>query len=203
MFVKDSTEHRPAPIKDIDLIAKRESRQRLQSFFSEHGWTIAAELLLLSEDRETYQSASKQYTIDLYYDYIDGNHVLHLRDRLSLDPVTISWTDLLLSKLQRVKLRAADVWDCCQLMKSKASTFDSNYYQKLMGGDWGLFTTVTDNLKSLSHKCSSDCADPLSNLLVAAEGAPKTMQWRTRAVAGRRIKWWKEVYEMKVSGGAD
>jgi hypothetical protein len=178
---------RPRPVKDIDLIARSKDRRKLQDLMKALGWSLDETLLLVAEKRETYYQADKESTLDLYYDEIDGNHELDLRGRLSQAYPTLSVIDLLLTKLQRQRPRPEDLWDISCLLKAPRSKDDVEYFSRLLARDWRIYTTVTDNLRAC---CESDCVD----LLNAAVSAPKGFMWHLRALVGRRLKWWNEVY---------
>ncbi|MGH2907804.1 MAG: hypothetical protein ACRDK8_00730, partial [Solirubrobacteraceae bacterium] len=67
-------------------------------------------------------------------------------------------------------------------------------------GDWGLYTTFTDNLSRLDELVPSLPIGPERAELLAArsvtlrrrlEEAPKTRAWRMRARVGRRRRWYE------------
>jgi hypothetical protein len=189
---------RPAPIKDIDLITRSETRVRAQKFLLSEGWILAKELLMLAELRETYRKERKGPTLDVYYDKTDGNHSINLRSRLNMSFPTIPIIDLLLTKLQRQKPRTVDQWDSCQLLIVWDGRSDSSYFTSLIGRDWGFYTTVTENLEKLQEKCIEGRGS-ISSLLELARNCRKSARWHIRALVGRRIKWWTEVYETRIS----
>lgn len=201
-YVDSAIADRPATIKDIDLATRHERRRQVQEFLRGTGWEIAKELLMLSENHETYLTGRHEYSIDVYYDEIDANHRLSLKDRLDLSYPVIPWIDLLLSKLQRRYPRPEDTWDCCALLKVEPQRGDFEYYQQVVGRDWGLHTTVTENLTRLLHECPM-LATRISTMLRIAVQGRKSWHWRLRALIGRRVKWWREVYDTKIRVSAE
>jgi hypothetical protein len=181
---------RPAPAKDIDVIAKRSSQRALQNLLARRGWRLDTSLLLLTEKRETYYLMETTISLDLYYDEIDGSHSVALKNRLAISYPVIPLIDLLLTKLQRQQLRPQDEWDICALLNLDVEQNSGVlYFSRLIGTEWSLFTTVTDNLDHCSkHGCRTQV------LLAAALAAPKSVRWRIRAIIGRRVKWWNEIY---------
>lgn len=186
---------RPGEIKDIDLVAERKMRVQVQDFLEDRGWVLDRRFLMVSENREVFTSARYLYTIDVYYDEIDGNHPINIGGRLLYSFPAIPYTDLLLSKLQRRHPRPVDIWDCCALLSSSPDRIEDDYLCKLLGREWGLYTTVTDNLERLSKDCSSPGRETASHFVVRVGSTKKTISWRLRSIFGRRFKWWKEVYE--------
>ena len=188
---------RPAPAKDIDLITKSSSRRALQGLMKRLEWRLDESLLLLAEKRETYYLTGTIWTLDLYFDQIDGNHIIELEDRLGLAYPVIPLIDLLLTKLQRRCLRPVDEWDICLLLSLGFDGDSIAYFSTLAANNWSLYTTVTDNLRaSMNNGCNA------SRLLTAAERSPKTLRWKTRAIVGRRYKWWREVYSTATAIGS-
>jgi|GEM_PF-3802753 len=182
---------RPSQPKDIDIVALSAEREHVQRVLAGLGWRLSPRSLLEADRREQYLDC-EQILLDVFYDGIDGNHRIDLRSRLDLSFPTISWTDLLLSKLQRVSLRAADVWDVSALLESPGPRLDVARWQNILGRDWGLFTTVVDNLVRWSGKWPQD---EVGTLIRTAERAAKTAAWRLRSVLGKRMRWWTPVYE--------
>jgi len=182
---------RPQQPKDIDLAADRSERMAVQSFLEVNGWSISKTLLLIAELRETYFTDTAAPSLDVFYDEIDGNHPISIKARLGCSWPTLSWTDLLLTKLQRKNMRAEDVWDVKLLMAS-VETVETLYFQTMLGCNWGLYTTVTDNLKDLKTNAPYLSAE-VTHLQQLAASAPKSLMWKFRSIIGRRLKWWREM----------
>jgi hypothetical protein len=133
--------------------------------------------------------------------------------------LTLSLADLLLTKLQIVKLNAKDANDALALLVDHAVTttsssdsagaepdgsIDGAYIAGICARDWGWYTTVTDNMRKISSIGGSPLdatararADQrIADLLTAIESAPKTLKWRTRAALGRRVPWYEDPEEV-------
>jgi hypothetical protein len=187
---------RPSPVKDVDVVTLRAGQRGLQALLSQLGWRISHELLLLSERRETYTNRNSQWTLDVFYDEIDGNHTVDVRDRFYESYPAIAVPDLILTKLQRQKMRQVDVWDCCELMKL-SDRCESTHIVKVLCRDWGFFTTAMDNLELVGRSCA-DGARCAGALVTALRFGRKSVRWLLRATLGRRVKWWKEMYDTAV-----
>jgi hypothetical protein len=177
--------------KDIDIAARAAERMRVQSFLAVHGWLIASDLLLVSELRETYLLADPNLTLDVFYDEIDGNHPIAIANRLECSWPTLSWTDLLLTKLQRRHMRPEDVWDVTLLLSS-LDRLDPPAFQKALGCNWSLYTTIMDNFAYVKEIVPSRAAE-IDRLQLLAFRTSKSLGWKLRARIGRRVKWWREV----------
>jgi hypothetical protein len=191
VLMKSDGEGRPHPPKDIDLAARASERVGVQSFLKAKGWSMSKRLLLVAELRETYFSGGNDSTLDVFYDVIDGNHPISIKYRLTSSWPTLSWTDLLLTKLQRREMRPEDVWDVI-LLASSIENLDRAYFQAVIGSDWGLYTTITDNLESIKATAPQRIRE-LTRLQETASHAPKAAAWRIRSIVGRHAKWWREV----------
>lgn len=185
---------RPDDPKDIDLVGLKADHQRIQHFLFGEGWKLDKNLLLFAEDRETYESKEAGYTIDVFFDHVDGSHPIELKSRLGCHGPAVRPEDLLLTKLQRQFLRSADIWDCCILLDALEEDTDLTFYRRLLSSNWGLYTTVLDNLEFLAHECDGETRS-IALLIEAATSAKKSWTWKARALLGRHVKWWKEVYD--------
>jgi hypothetical protein len=71
--------------------------------------------------------------------------------------------------------------------------------QKLCSGDWGLYTTVTENLEAVEKRIPAMITDAalgetvrtrIAQLTTRLEQAPKSAGWKMRATIGRRVQWY-------------
>lgn len=144
-------------------------------------------------------------TIDVFLDVFEMCHKITLKDRLTIMPYTIPPSDLLLTKLQIVKLTENDVKDVFALLTDlnlsnhdDEENIDANYIAKLLSDDWGFYTTVTDNIDRLLNEFSppSNVAEKLKALKDKIEKEPKSLKWKMRAKVGRKVKWYEEPEEV-------
>jgi hypothetical protein len=132
---------------------------------------------------------------------------MDLRKRLAIDQVTLPPADLLLTKMQVVEITAKDLSDAAMLLLDHApadrdgdTTIDAGYLAELGARDWGLHTTVTDNLALLSRAVDTMGLDQISRerviiragqVVARMEQAPKSRSWKMRAKVGRRVRWYE------------
>jgi hypothetical protein len=157
--------------------------------------------------------------VDVFFDQMAMDHVIDLRDRLTLDDYAISAGDALLTKLQIFRLNHKDMHDVIALVKDvplardeRPRTINVRYVADLCAEDWGLHTDVQANIeKCLAGLSSFDLTDAdydrvksaLTALVVAMSSAAKTLRWRLRARVGRRMAWHREVEEQGGRTAAD
>ena len=192
-YVGERFRLRPVPAKDIDLVSVIDSRRELQTFLKKMSWILDDSLLMFAEKRETYRSGDLSETLDVYYDEIDGNHAIDVKGRLDITFPAITLTDLLLTKLQRVQMRIQDCWDTCALLELDPQGVELKYFAAVLGSDWGLYTTVMDNLEELEK-----VGGKTRLLQTIALSGKKSLRWRLRSLVGRRKRWWKVVSDTRV-----
>jgi hypothetical protein len=120
--------------------------------------------------------------------------------------------ELLLEKMQIVQINPKDVIDTIMLLrehslgKSDADTINSSRIAAMCARDWGLWRTVTMNLKKtieisdgytwLSNDDRLVVVDKIGQLLKTIDAEPKPAAWNIRNKIGDRVKWYKEVHEV-------
>jgi hypothetical protein len=197
---------------DIDVVAHKRQSRALRGLLEKLEYdpervfnaTHGARRLL-------YHSPDGGWHVDVFLDTFEMSHSLDLGARLEAEPLTLAAAELLLTKLQIAEVNAKDLSDAAMLLwdhepVSGASAGDGPGLLNLTrltgvcGEDWGLFTTVTDNLAA--------CADHLPGLGIgpadgariagriavirqALDDAPKNLSWRMRAKVGRRVRWYE------------
>jgi len=134
-----------------------------------------------------------------------------LRERLAIEPYTVSAGDLLLTKLQVFRAEERDIQDILTLLKDDElagedapGTVNVTYLAELCARDWGLYHDVTQNLQRCAESLATYGLErgdedhvraALERLTQAIEEAPKTRSWRWRAKVGTRRRWHELVEE--------
>ncbi|MBP1449072.1 MAG: hypothetical protein JZD41_03535, partial [Thermoproteus sp.] len=190
--------------KDIDLFGYSQQAGLIARYLEGAGLVPNARFNAIhGAYRQVYYDPATDAIVDVFLDELDMCHRVSLRGRLDLLPLTVPPSDLLLSKLQPVKMTEGDAGDVLALLtdlslsdEDTESSIDAKRIARILADDWGFYTTATDNIKSLLSDCRDEVACPkLVDLLKAVEAEPKSAKWRIRAALGRRIKWYKEVEE--------
>lgn len=151
--------------------------------------------------------------VDVFLDEFAMCHRLDLRPRLKMAQDTLPLADLLFTKLQIVQINEKDLKDIIALLldhpvdaTSGEDSVDGGYLADLAGRDWGIYTTITDNLEKVRQFLPAFRLDEPSVGTVQAavatlrsllDGAPKSVGWRLRAKVGRRMVWYELPEEPK------
>lgn len=205
--------HRDSP--DVDFIVPREQRKKLEPFFEAMGYSPNKRFNLLNgERRQIYNQETSERRIDILVGDFEMCHKLPLNGhRLEVEPVTIPLAELLLSKAQIVQLNRKDALDIISLLLNNDLGKDSegriglDRIGMLCSQDWGLYKTVTINLKRVEELLTSgdlDLTDEEKKIILdrlheiekAIEATPKTLSWQIRDRVGTRVRWYEEVEEV-------
>lgn len=200
--------------KDIDFVVPKEGRKPLRRLLENRGYLVDRDLLVAMEGRRySFSHPTSKIELDVFVERLEFNHTIEIRSRLNHHPLTISLEDLLMQKLQIVRLTGNDLIDISVLLAThrvvteatSAEEISSNYIAGLLRSDWGFHHTATRNLERMAD--GTDTAvdlglvlnqmvrDRSQQLLHAVGQAPKTMNWRIRAKVGERVQWWEVVDE--------
>lgn len=196
---------------DIDLISYRKFANPLERFFTGIGYppNRGAKLMgVVWASRHIYD-APKGFHLDVFFDKLEFSHTLDFKGRLELDNPTIPLPDLLLEKMQILKINEKDIKDSIVLLRahdvgsSHKETIDADYVASLLSKDWGLYYTVTTNMtkirelmpgyESLTDEDRADVNAKLDKLLARIEEEPKSAGWKMRARVGTKKKWYTDV----------
>ena len=194
---------------DIDLVAHKRQSRALRTVLEDGGYqpervfnaTHGARRLL-------YHFPDGRWQVDVFLDTFEMSHTLDLGARLDTEPETLPATELLLTKLQIAEVNAKDISDTAMLLWDHEPVPGADGPQRLnlaqlarvCGADWGLYTTVTDNLAACSSQLGQLVADESARATIQArietvrkglDAAPKSLAWRMRAKIGRRVRWYE------------
>ena len=199
---------------DIDLVTYRRHAKSLSGMLSSMGYRDDREVFVASEGgRSIFDDRTRHIHLDVFYDRLEFCHVIPLSDRLEADSPTIPLAELLLSKLQIVKINEKDVVDTILLMldhplgQGDVDTIDADRVASLCAADWGLWRTLTMNLAKVADlaKTYGQLDDAQRGRVTGAATAlkaridiePKPLPWRMRNRVGDRRQWWTDVDEVR------
>jgi hypothetical protein len=198
---------------DIDFAAYRKQTKEIRSLMAGLGYAENREVSIISEgSRSIYENHHNKLHIDVFFDKLDFCHVISWEGRLEVDKPTIPLSELLLEKMQIVKINEKDVVDTIMLLlehplgNSDQETINMAYVAKLCANDWGLWRTTTMNLdkvgrlavgySQLEEQQKLQVVAQVKKAMETIDAEPKSMAWRIRARVGDRVKWYKEVDEV-------
>jgi hypothetical protein len=207
-------------INDLDFVAYMRDKQKLERLIGQMGYRINKELAgVPGLPRSVFYSPQGGFHCDFFYNTLFFCHTIDLTHRLEVDPLTIPLAELLLQKLQIVKINRKDIYDIQMLLCSHelggvdGELINLDLLSDLCRNDWGLWQTVTTNLDllrkitltddSLSARDRNFVLRRISKILESVNQARKTTRWRLRAVIGKKLSWYNEVEEIDHSAAAD
>lgn len=198
---------------DLDFMTYGKFRPGMKKFFVEMGYTPNDRIIAFyGHKRHIYYDNKTNRQADIFFDKLEFCHVVDFNGRLELDKPTITLTDVLLEKMQIVRINEKDIKDTIVMLREhdlgagEHEMLNLNYVSKILAEDWGFYYTVTTNLKkvqefltqyeALSENDRKDVSAKIDNLLQAIENAPKSFKWKMRARVGTSKKWYTEVEEI-------
>ncbi len=199
---------------DIDFAAYSKQSGEIRALLTGLGYQENREVFMVSAgQRAIFENPTNHLHLDVFYDKLDFCHEVRWAGRLEKDSPTIPLAELLLEKMQIVKINEKDVIDTIMLLvehplgDDDAETINIALIARLCAADWGLWRTVTMNLdkvRRLTDGYSQLTAEQKARVMAQGDAAlkrieaePKPMAWRMRARVGDRVKWYKDVEEVQ------
>jgi hypothetical protein len=206
--------HRHAPFPpvlerrygDIDVVVKKGQDRGLKRLLEELGYVPNRSFNNLHGDRRLlFYDERNARQLDVFIGTFRMCHALDLDDRLELHPTTLAPADLLLTKLQIVKINAKDIIDAQALLlehqveRGPGDVIDLGRLIDVTSRDWGWFTTFTNNLVRLTPpqdsplpwEAAGQVAERVGSIQQALSAAPKSLGWKARAAVGQRVAWYE------------
>jgi hypothetical protein len=218
-------------VNDLDLaVAEGEGRRAGEVLLGSGLIALSERFNTLHGQRRMMFVGAEDATlkVDVFVGDLEMCHTVPLGGRLELDPLTLTPTDLLLSKGQIVRLSAKDRLDLYCLLwnhevegsqqagpeAASGNVIDADYIAELCAHDWGWWRTLSDNLTAclgalpelaLSAGERERIVDRLTTLEQTLAAAPKSLRWRARSRVGDRVRWYEEPEEIEAPAarGAD
>jgi len=199
---------------DIDLAAYSLQAKEIKALLTGMGYIENREVFMVSEgSRAIFENPTDHLHIDVFFEKLDFCHVIRWNGRLEVDSPTIPLAELLLEKMQIVKINEKDVIDTIMLLlehplgDSDQETINIGLIARLCAADWGLWRTITMNLDKveklapgyaqLTGTQKAKVVAQVDAALARIEAEPKPLAWRMRARVGDRVKWYKDVEEVQ------
>jgi hypothetical protein len=204
--------------RDIDLATTSRDRKGVSELLVAEGYLPDKQYNALYGHKQLYFVDPRwERPVDILVDRLEMCHTFEFADRLSLDFPTLPLADLLLSKLQVVKINRKDVLDALVLLAEHPLAQDDREgisiprIVQLTANDWGWWRTVTENLDKirlfyevelqpheldLGRPVRFDPRSQIQALRAAIDAAPKSTRWKLRARLGDRIPWYQEPEEV-------
>jgi hypothetical protein len=167
---------------------------------------------LFSESRLLFHDPVFGRHVDIFFNKLDFCHVISFIGRLEIEESTLPLAELLLEKMQIVRINEKDLIDTIMLFRehpvgdADMEMINAGIIARTLADDWGFWRTVTGNLtlldKELDHYADLTEEDRkivrqrINELNKYIDDYPKTLRWKLRSNIGERVKWYKDVEEL-------
>lgn len=194
---------------DIDYASYGKNRSKIVPFFQKQGYELEKRAAMMSGGARHIYFGERIPMIDVFFDKLDYNHPINYQGRLEIHPYCVSLTDLLLQKLQIVKINDKDLKDAMLLIlaaslgETESNNINLRYVAKIMSEDWGFYYTSIMNLNKVQAAVSgvpilkdqyrAIIKEKAETIISVIENEPKSGKWRVRAKTGTNKIWYKEV----------
>jgi len=197
---------------------------KVQAFIGSQGWLPEAEFNLYNGDRRLLFTSPEGNKLDVFIKVFGMCHDFDFSRRIPKFGYTVYPADLVLTKLQIHEVNDKDLQDAaCVFLDHDTGTADpapgnntsgvlvdeegmnSGYIAGLCSADWGLQHSLVLNLEKtiawtdqagLGEAEAATIHDRIDGLLARIQEQEKTLAWRSRAILGSRLKWYRDVEEV-------
>ena len=193
---------------DIDLVGFKKQSRRIRELFPKLGYSPNDSFnALRGGSRLMFFDLPNERRVDVFLDYFDMCHKIDLKDRLTLEPLTLTMADLLATKLQIFKTNEKDFKDIIAMLldhevvdSDKPDAINGKRLAELCADDWGLYKTFTIVLEKtaamldkfdLTTKDKEVVNERMAVLSRLINDEPKSMNWKMRARVGEKVHWYK------------
>ncbi len=183
-------------IGDIDLIVPAGQHRAISGVLEEAGYRSEERFNALNGHRRMVFK-STEWDLDVLVGWFEMCHRIDMGPRFELDYPTLPVTDLLLTKLQIVKLNSKDASDIADLLashevrKGTGDWVDLDRLESVTRADWGLWRTITGTLRAVADLGHGPVVTARATQLVDdLEQSPKSTKWKIRARVGERLPWY-------------
>lgn len=183
-------------INDIDLMVPAGAHRLLSLLLVQAGYRPEERFNALNGHRRMVFHGP-DWDLDVLVGIFEMCHRIDMSSRFAVDYPTLPATDLLLTKLQIVKLNAKDAGDTVDLLSAHplgegpGDHIDLARLRALVRDDWGLWRTVSGTIDTIiGTDPSAEVTERLRGLLAALHDAPKSARWKLRARVGDRVQWY-------------
>ena len=201
--------------RDIDLATRSSDRKAVSDLLLNEGYSADRRYNALYGHKQLYfEDPGSRRPVDVLIDALEMCHRFEFIDRLSIRSDTLPPAELLLSKLQIVKINRKDILDALALLSEypleddddSGSAISTARIVGLTSGDWGWWRTVTGNIDRLKTFVADDLRpgdldfgrplrfEPSAQVEIlerAIETGPKSTRWKLRARIGERTAWYQ------------
>lgn len=188
------------------LAAPAAQGKAIEAFLEEQGYEPFSRFNAFYGTRRLhFRKPPAGWPVDVFLDVYEMYHRMAFAAVLTREDVTLPPTWLLLSRLQVVEAREADLVEMAVLLLDhevkegeQPEAVDLRVIAGLCAEDWGWYRTVTMNLERVDWLVAgwedperSRVRERLGRLRQAIEAAPKSLGWQVRARVGEAVRWYQ------------
>lgn len=193
--------------RDIDLVTSRKGGRDAERLLTSLGYEANDRFNAINAGRRlVFYDNEHGRQVDVFVGEFEMCHKVDLSDRLEVDGDTVPLAELLLTKLQIVKLNCKDAGDIVTLLAEHDITdhdddaINGDIFARRLAGDWGFWRTVRGTVETtreflrdvdVPDDLRSRVDDRLTRLWERVEREPKSFRWRQRARIGERARWYQ------------
>jgi hypothetical protein len=193
--------------KDLDFAVTKKGAGDLDGILRRTGYEPhLAFNAMHARERGLFFDDANERQVDVFIGSFRMCHQIPFDDRLQTTDATVPLAELLLTKLQIIELNEKDVRDTVLLLHGHPVEEQDNgavnaaRIAELCASDWGLWRTITANLKRCSELVPDyDLGDDerqriatrFDEILARIEEEPKSRGWKLRARVGERRRWYE------------
>jgi hypothetical protein len=193
---------------DVDLVGHEKQSKQIKKLFLDLGYTPRDRFNALhGGTRLIFNDLEHGRRADIFLDVFKMCHQFDFKDRLNIEPYTLSLADLLATKLQVVQKTEREYKDLmCILLdheigtKDQPETVNGARLAKLASQEWGIYRTFKQTINDLMGALDAYGLTPdqqrvisgrAQQILDMMEKAPKGMGWKIRAKIGESASWYE------------
>jgi hypothetical protein len=197
---------------DIDFAAYGKQVNDVRRILAREGYAEDEMTYVESEgSRMVLHHPGTDLHLDVFLDKLEFCHLIRWDGRLESDRWTIPLAEMLMQKMQIVRINEKDLIDTIMLFLEHPLTEDDrgvniDRIAKVCAKDWGWWRTLTMNLDKVRQMAASypqltdeeqaRIAAQVTLARARIEAEPKSLGWRLRAKVGDRKKWYREVDDL-------
>jgi hypothetical protein len=197
--------------EDIDMVTLKGRRQPVSKLLTDLGYAQDERFNSINESRLVFYDVPNQRHADVFVGELRMCHRIAMTDRIVREPLTTPLAELLLTKLQIVRLNQKDLIDIYTLLHAHDISDEDEagvngaYVALLCARNWGLWRTTRMNLErareglagsGLDESPRREIAARIDRLWERIEAEPKSLRWKSRSHLGERVRWYEEPEEL-------
>jgi hypothetical protein len=200
--------------RDIDLVTRRKGEREALNVLVAAGYesNVRFNSMVGVHDRLVVYDNVNGRQLDVFVGEFKMCHAVPFSERLAADSPTVPLAELLVTKLQIVRLNEKDVQDIVAIVLEHPvgdgddETVNASRVAQLLAADWGLWRTSRGSLDFVRAELDRLALEAderelvrtrLDHLWQRVEQEPKPLKFRTRARVGDRTRWYEEPDEVE------